>query len=223
MADVPATLERSDDAWVLRLDRNQNLFDDVFLDAVGAALDEAWDDAPALVTVGAGKYWSNGFDLAYLGNLKGPELTAFVDRSRRLVARFLTFPAPTVAAISGHAFGIGAMLALAHDLRVQRTDRGWFCLPESDLGLPFHPFMNALIMGALPIATYQEAMLTGRRYDGTASVEAGIASITADEDSLLAVATELAVARSGKGRPIMASIKRGIHAATLAALEEPDP
>ncbi|MCU1497153.1 MAG: Enoyl-CoA hydratase/isomerase, partial [Acidimicrobiales bacterium] len=37
------------------------------------------------------------------------------------------------------------MFALAHDLRVQRIDRGWFCLPEVDLGLQFHPLQLALI------------------------------------------------------------------------------
>jgi enoyl-CoA hydratase/carnithine racemase len=28
------------------------------------------------------------------------------------------------------------MLALAHDWRVMRSDRGYFCLPELDLGMP---------------------------------------------------------------------------------------
>ena len=35
------------------------------------------------------------------------------------------------------------VLALAHDLCVMRSDRGYFCLPEVDLGIPFTPGMNA--------------------------------------------------------------------------------
>ena len=52
-------------------------------------------------------------------------------RVHRLFARVLAFPRITVAAINGHAFAGGGMLALAHDFRVMRSDRGYFCLPES--------------------------------------------------------------------------------------------
>ena len=35
----------------------------------------------------------------------------------------------------GHAFAGGAIVALAHDYRVMRSGRGWFCLPEIKLKL----------------------------------------------------------------------------------------
>ena len=124
-----------------------NLFDDRFLADLNAALDAvvADDTSMSLVLTGAGKYFSNGFDLEFLGRLQGPELMAFIRDAQLLVSRVLTFPVPTVAVVNGHAFGIAAMLAVAHDVRVMRSDRGWFCLPEIDLGLPFQPFMTALL------------------------------------------------------------------------------
>ena len=38
---------------------------------------------------------------------------------------------------TGHAFALGAILALAHDYRVMRTKRGWFCLPEVKYNMLF--------------------------------------------------------------------------------------
>jgi enoyl-CoA hydratase/carnithine racemase len=41
----------------------------------------------------------------------------------------------TVAAINGHFCAAGAMLGLAFDMRVMRTDKGMFFVPAVDLGL----------------------------------------------------------------------------------------
>jgi hypothetical protein len=41
------------------------------------------------------------------------------------------------------------MLALAHDFRVMRADRGYFCFPEADIRIPFTPGMAALIQAKL--------------------------------------------------------------------------
>ena len=81
-----------------------------------------------------------------------------------LLARVLTLPLVTVAACQGHVFAAGAMLALAQDARVLRVDRGWFCLPEVDIAIPFTPGMAALIQSRLSPQIAHTAMTTGRRY-----------------------------------------------------------
>ena len=47
--------------------------------------------------------------------------------------------------LAGHAFAGGALLALAHDYRVMRIARGWFCFPEIHLKLRFQQGMYALL------------------------------------------------------------------------------
>ena len=47
--------------------------------------------------------------------------------------------------VTGHCYAGGAIRALAHDYRVMRTKRGWFCLPEVNLGLQFSE-ANILLM-----------------------------------------------------------------------------
>jgi Delta3-Delta2-enoyl-CoA isomerase len=208
-----------DGVAVLRLDRGANAFDDEFVRAVHAALDEVEDtaDARALVTTGTAKYYSNGFDLTFLGGLERDALIAFLTTTEALLARTLTFPMPTVAAINGHAFGIGAMYALAHDRRAMRQDRGWFCLPEVDLGMRFNAFQLLLLSSRLPSATVREATLTGRRYGGDDALTAGIVEFVGDDAALLSTAIALATAWAGKDRDNVAAMKRDINSATLAA------
>src|SRR6478752_4261540 len=133
---MAVTLAVPDDVGVcvLHLGDGKNLVDHAFLADVDAALDRAQTEHPGtpLVTTADGKFLSNGFDLDVLLGLRGAALGEFIDAANNMLARFLTYPAPTVAAVNGHAFGIAAMLALAHDQRVMRDDRGWWCLPEID-------------------------------------------------------------------------------------------
>jgi enoyl-CoA hydratase/carnithine racemase len=212
--------EQRDGIVVLRLVKDKNLVDSEFLGALNAELDsvEADADATGLVVTGNDKYFSNGFDLEFLGRLDSEQLPIFIGDAQRLVARVLTFPMPTVAALNGHAFGIAAMFALAHDQRVMRADRGWWCLPEIDLGLPFAPFMLALIRSRLSDLTASEAILSGRRYAGAEAVAAGIAHASASEDALIDAAVVAAASRAGKAREITATLKRDLYAPVLDAL-----
>lgn len=37
---------------------------------------------------------------------------------------------------TGHAFGAGAVFAIAHDYRVMNSERGWICWNEVDINIP---------------------------------------------------------------------------------------
>jgi enoyl-CoA hydratase/carnithine racemase len=213
-------LERDGEVFILHLDPDdENRFHPDWLAAVEAALDEveAVAGPRALVTVGSGKFWSNGLDLEWLSG-NGHEAPAYLDRVHELFARTLASPVVTVAALNGHTFAAGAMWALAHDLRVMRADRGFFCLPEVDIELPFAPGMSALIRARLTPATAHEAMTTGRRYGGEQALAAGIVDAVATSAALLAAAVDLARPLAGKAKPARAQIKQTLYAETLAAL-----
>lgn len=81
-----------------------------------------------------------------------------------MLVRVLMIDVFTVAAVNGHAFAGGAMLAAAHDHRIMREDRGYWCLPEADLGLPLTPTMYATLASHVPRPALADAALTGRRY-----------------------------------------------------------
>ncbi|WP_433478435.1 enoyl-CoA hydratase-related protein [Spirillospora sp. CA-142024] len=215
-------LQRDGDVYVLRFDAGENRFGPDFLGAVEGALDTvAKNDGPgALVTVGTGKFYSNGLDLDWLG-ANQDRFEEYLRRVHGLFARVLELPMPTVAALNGHAFAGGGMLALCHDVAVMRTDRGYFCLPEVDLGMSFTPGMNALITGRLPKATAHEAMLTGRRYTAEEARAAGIVQRTAAEEEVLPAAVEAAAALAGKDGGTVAKIRTGLYRPALDALRGP--
>src|ERR1700690_1416154 len=156
------TLTRDADVYVLDLGADENRFNAQSLDAIEDCLDEV-ERAPApraLVTAATGKFWSNGLDLEWMAT-QGEAAMPFVARVHELLARVLALNVPSVAALQGHTFAAGAMLALAHDQRVMRSDRGYFCLPEVDINIPFTPGMSALIICRIPKLTAHEAMTTG--------------------------------------------------------------
>ena len=214
------SIEWRDGVALVHLGSEQNMVNGEFVDGINRALDEieANPDATAMVTTGGGKFYCYGFDLTYIQSL-GADGDAFLHHSRTLMARLMTFGLPTVAALNGHAFGAGAMLALVHDQRVSRRDRGWFCFPEIDLGLRLHPFMLAFVTARLGDAVALEALTAGRRYDGDAAVAAGIATSSVDEAELVDAAIHLATARGGKDREMVAQMKRDLYAPVLAAFD----
>jgi enoyl-CoA hydratase/carnithine racemase len=213
------TLDRDGDVRILDLGSDENRFSPDWLTAVGALLDEvsAADGPAALVTRATGKFWSNGLDLDWLG-AHGDQLASYVDMIHGLFVRVLTLPVPTVAAVQGHCFAGGAMLALAHDWRYMRADRGFFCLPEVDIHIPFTPGMSALIQGKLTPAAATDAMTTARRYGGTEAAEAGIVTEAVSEDKVLARAVEHAAALTGKAGPTLGTIKQRMYATQVTAL-----
>jgi len=203
------TLEWQDSVALLNLGSGDNRFSPDDLDGLEAALNEMElvEGPLALVTCADGHIWHNGLDLDWLE--RHPEqLEPYVARIQRVLGRFAGAPFPTVAAVSGHAFGAGAMLATAHDKAIMRVDRGYWCLPEVSLGLSFRAGMAALLRNRLPVRTAYEAMTTGRRYSAQDAVQAGIVDRVSESDAVLSDAIGVALSLASTATGQLGSIKR---------------
>lgn len=216
-------IERQGDVFVLRMVAEENRFNPTMLDAFRTSLDEveASEGAAAVVLTGEGKFFSNGLDLDWMmanAEQGGPGIV--VNGLQELYSRLLTFPTATIAAVNGHAFAGGGMLALACDQRVMRSDRGFFCLPEVDINIPFSKGMSLLCQAKLAPGTAYEAMLTGRRFTADDALAAGIVDQVAAEDEVVSVAVERAAALAGKSRQTVSTIKNTMYADAVAALAE---
>jgi enoyl-CoA hydratase/carnithine racemase len=215
---MPA-LERQDNVFVLNLGDGENRFHPDWVASVNDALDEVEkaDGPRALVTAATGKFYSNGLDLDWLF-AHADAHRDYIVSVHALLARLLSLPVVTIAALQGHAFAAGAMLSLAHDLRVMRADRGYWCLPEAGINLPFTPGMSALIAGRLAPQTAHEAMITARRFGGHEALAAGIVDRAVAEESVRATAVDLAQAQASKAGDTLRAIKARLYAPALDLL-----
>lgn len=214
-------LTQQDAVHVLDLGDDENRFSHDWLKNVHALLDTVAEgtEPAVLVTTGTGKFYSNGLDLEWL-LAHGDQAQQYINDVQELFARVLTLPVPTVAAVNGHAFGAGAMLAMAHDFRVMRTDRGYFCFPEADINIPFTPGMAALIQAKLIPAAAIASMTTGRRFGGPAARELGLVDDVATEAELLEHASGLVRELAGKDRGTLGAIKATMFASAVTALRQ---
>jgi len=217
------TLDRQDDVFVLDLGDGENRFHPDWLASVDAALDEVGKaEGPcALVTTAGGKFFSNGLDLDWLF-AHADRHEEYVASVHGLFARMLSLPLVTVAALQGHTFAAGAMFSLAHDFRVMRADRGYWCLPEADINIPFTPGMSALIQSRLTPRTAHEAMVTARRYGGDDALAAGVVDHSVAEGAVRAKAVELARTQAGKAGATLGTIKSRMYGPALEALRTSD-
>lgn len=202
-------IEREGDVAVLRWRDGENRLNQASVGRWHEVLDEleAAEGPLAVVITGEERFFSNGLDLeAFAADPDGAG--AVVDEVHRLFGRLLLLPAYTVSALNGHTFAGGAMLACCTDLRVMRQDRGYWCLPEADLGLPLTDAMFAAVTARLPAAVAAEAMNTARRYTADEALAVGIVDVAVPEAQVLPAAVERAASVAAKDRTVIAQHKR---------------
>jgi enoyl-CoA hydratase/carnithine racemase len=202
------------------MDDGENRMNRTWLSAMNEALDQvdSASDPVSLVTTGEGRFFSNGLDLEWIFG-SGEDMPRFVADVERLFARVVAAPYITVAACNGHTFAAGAMLALSHDFRIMRSDRGYFCLPEVDIKIPFTPGMNSLIMSRMTITAAHEVMVTGKRFGGEGAARLHIVHRAVAESDVLPTAIALATEHGGKDRNTLGTIKERMYGETVQLLQ----
>jgi enoyl-CoA hydratase/carnithine racemase len=201
-------LSREDDIFTLTMDAGENRWNTTFVREIARALDEveASTGPAALITRSADeKFFSNGLDLDWVSapddHPGGGDRNVFGEEYMTLAGRLISLPIPTVCAINGHAFGAGFMIALCHDVRIQRSDRGFLCANEMQLGMTIPSPELALFRHKIPMNAFFETVQLARRWTGPDALQAGIVQAVADLDDLLG----LAQARANELAPLGAN------------------
>jgi enoyl-CoA hydratase/carnithine racemase len=217
-------LEKRDSIFILTMDDGENRWNTTFDREISTALDkvEASIGPAALVTTSSDpKFFSNGLDLkwrASSGDHPGGDKAAFGSEFMALMGRIITLPLPSICAINGHAFGAGFMMALCHDVRLMRQDRGFICANEVEIGMVIPDPELALFQHKLPANVFFETVQLARRWTGPEAAQAGIISSTCSQEDLLesAVSKAQSLARLGENRKVYGKMKERLFGSNAA-------
>ncbi|KAI0329073.1 ClpP/crotonase [Cubamyces sp. BRFM 1775] len=165
----------------------------------------------ALIIVGnrkQDKFFSNGLDWDNI--IKDPNFSTnfFPTVFNPLIQRLLSFPIPTVAAVNGHAFAGGMILAMACDYRVM-TDgskrNAWMCMNEIHFGATLPLSLASVLKAKAPNPmVLRKIILEGHRFTAKEALSVGLIDriVAGDTESVVAEAQSLAGSVSslpGKG------------------------
>jgi len=227
MALVEYTLDEN--IAIVTFNDGENRFNPSFLDAVLSVLDDIEKNTEANVLVVRSsheKIFSNGIDLEWLyPYVQKKELDtckAFFYKLNDVFRRVLMYPMPTIAAMNGHSFAGGAILSCAFDFRFMRTQRGFFCFPEVDLGIPFLPGMTALLDKAIPKYKMIEMQLTGIRLPAEECEKHNIIVKACPIEDLMNEVIAFGKTQN-KRRIVVAELKKILYKSVLHALDVEDP
>jgi enoyl-CoA hydratase/carnithine racemase len=192
--DAPVIVETADEVAVITLNRPDRL--NAFTGRMGAELGRAYaacdaDDAVrAVVLTGAGRAFCAGADLDPGGD------TFAAPSNDEFTASPVQPPAwdvrkPVIAAINGHAIGIGLTLTMQCDLRLVAEDAKLGFVHVRRGVLP-DAHAHWTVPRAVGFALAAELLLTGRTFTGGEAADLGLANRALPADEVLPAAVDLA-------------------------------
>jgi len=157
-----------------------------------AALDQlgAREDVGALILTSSDpRCFTAGADVSELRDRTKTD--ALLGINQAVANRFESFPHPTIAAVRGHALGIGTELAIACDLRIA-GEGARFGQPEVGLGItPAAGGMQRLLR-LVGVAKAKELIFTGAILDAAEAARIGLVNRVVPDEEVPAAAEELA-------------------------------
>ena len=220
-------VERDGAVLVVTLARaeKKNALTGAMYEALTAALAEASaDDAIGVVLIeGSGGVFSAGNDIGdflAFAMKRGAEMKDAP--GVRFIYALAAFAKPLVAAVDGHAIGLGATLCLHCDL-VYASPAARFHMPFVDLGLVPEAGSSLLVPQRLGRARASQYLLLGESFDAEVARADGLVNTVVDAASLHAHALAKAKALAAKPRQARLATRRllrGDPAALTARMGE---
>ncbi len=220
MAEKPVHYELSDKTAVIRLDDGKaNGISPAVIDSLHGMLDQAGNEATAVLLVGREGCFSGGFDLGVMRS--GPEnVRSLVKAGAELFLRVVEYPLPVVIGCTGHAVAAGAIALLAADARIGARGDFKIGLSEVAIGMRLPIFAFEFARQRLSRRHFVRATTQAELYMPEEAVDAGYLDSTADPQSLFDAALAEAKRLGELPQPAFRDTKASVHETAIRSMRE---
>jgi enoyl-CoA hydratase/carnithine racemase len=217
--ELPLRVEQRGSVRWLVIDRpdKRNAMTSAMGAHLGDLLDDAADDddTRVIVITGAGDSFSSGLDV---GEIK----QGMADKTLFPVETLVQFPKPTIACMTGKAFGGGATMAMACDLRVASPTVS-FTFGLGRVGLTPEWGSSYLLWRQIGWSRALDLFLTGRTIEADEALRIGLVDRVVTDGDVLdaaqALAEQIASLPAGTAEATKDVLRRGLDRDFLAARE----
>lgn len=212
---------RNDVAILTMAHGKANAFDLEFSNALTAALEDlVRSQAKAIVITARGNIFSAGVDLLRVTTGGAEYLAEFLPAVSRAFETAFTCPKPVVAAINGHAFAGGCIVACAADRRLMARGTGRIGMPEVLVGVSFPTVPLEIARYAIPSQHLPALVYSGDTLLADAALERGVVDAVVDADALLDRAVGAAARLASLAPSVFARTKQQLRAPAVARMHE---
>lgn len=182
MGDVPVTMGMRGPVALMVLDYGRvNALDNEAIDSLRRTLDDAEQQAEAVVLAGRPGFFCGGVDTSVLA-FDRRAVDDLLERYNDLILQLVGFPRPLVAACTGHAVGAGAALLLCCDVRIGAAGDFKIGFNEVAVGLPLYDLHYELARARLSPRYLALACNTAQIYTPDQAARVGFLDSATTED-----------------------------------------
>ncbi len=218
-------LARHDDVVELVLVRGRgNALDASLLGEIERGFDElAANGSPPVVLRARGASFCTGLDLEDASGRDRGGMRELMGAFHRALTAVFAYPAPTVAAIGGHALAGGALLAFGADARIMAHGAGRFGVHGVQIGVAYPDVAVEILRHQLPARARQRLLYEGRLHTDAGALELGWIDELVEERHLAERAREIARALNVPSAPAFTATKTRLRRPATERLRTIDP
>ncbi len=212
---------KCDNVAIITMDDGKvNAASKAMLGFLNERLDEAERDCGAIVLAGRKGVFSAGFDLKTMQGGDKAERAAMTRVGSETISRLFHSPVPVVAAVTGHAFALGAVMACACDHAVGERGEYSYAVNETKIGEIFPPWGYEVLRCKLAPRYVHQAAVLSRVLGVEEALEANFINEAVDEGTSIDRAVSLATEWAKLPREAYWANKASIRGAAMDRVKE---